>query len=98
MSRRDDIQAEIEALQKKLSHLDKIGEDTFHFNTVLQFSAGNGLKWFIRKIDEETWVNIKTGQTGTLVDWILDSEEKSGPFEVYEMRAQPQPVYSGNQD
>lgn len=87
MPRRDEIQREIEKLERKLALINRIPEDTFPFGTVALFSANeNQTKWFIRKVEEEAWLGLTPTVDAvekTLADWIMEAlESEIGYFEV----------------
>jgi leucyl aminopeptidase (aminopeptidase T) len=99
MGRKEQIQERINTLQKQLVAINRIPEDRFSIGTVLRFSANsNNIKWHIVKTAEESWVKVESIQTtATLEDWILNATESNvGYFEVYELKVQPQPLYTSS--
>ncbi len=102
MTKKAEVQAEIDKLQAKLNKLNRIGNDNFVLGTVLRFAANqNTVKWHIIKVTEELWVYIGSGlagsttNNGTLEDFILEALDSGvGYFEVYELKTQPNPFYT----
>jgi hypothetical protein len=95
MSQITDLQAEIAALQARLTVLNRVPADTFFFGTVLRFQHGATM-WHYIKVEQETWADMKTGVEKDLPSWVLDAlDALSGAyFEVYEVRPQPTPFFT----
>ncbi len=96
MGAKEDIQKEIDRLQRKLNAFDRIGEDIYPLGTVIVFSSSIN-KWYYVKEGEESWGSLKNRNSATepLSYWIMQAEDTySGYFEVYVLVAQEVPIYT----
>lgn len=99
MTKRADLQKQIDKAQAQLNTLERVPEDKFPFGTVAVFSTAEGIKWYIVKVAEEAWRNMLTGNsTRTLEDHILEAVENEDTeyFEVYILKAESQPFFASS--
>jgi hypothetical protein len=97
MGIREDLLAQITDLQGKVAILDSAPEDIYTLNTVVLFDAANGSKWYYRKTDEESWVNVKGGIVRNLAYWIyLATQSNVGYFEVYVLTPEEVPIFASS--
>jgi hypothetical protein len=96
MTLRDDLVAKKNRIEKQLTILDRVGEDTYPIGTIVLFSAESGDKWYYLKVDEESWryLSSVTGIVKQLRQWVLEAEQSGiGYFEIYKLLPDKTPFY-----
>jgi hypothetical protein len=99
MPLREDLQAQLDATQRKLNLLNGFPEDTYNLGTVIVMAAGpqGMVKRYFVKVEEETWTDIKTNTQNDLASWIMQAiDAPTGYFEIYKMTPGATPIYSAN--
>jgi hypothetical protein len=98
MTLRDDLNAELAEVQRKLAIVNRVPDDTYSFGTIAVFADTHAQKWHYLKTGEESWKNMQNNAaTKPLVDWVFESAQSGvGYFEVYILTVAAVPIFTSS--